>query len=232
MPLSNLWSKPVRLAASTMLVCSLVVGCSSPNPSPPSIASKKAQIKFMRSDRLRVVFARVLQLDEETLCKELGLFSCLEKIKFDFVEGGTLSVSAVHGVSLGGVDAYSLGIFEGAVFTGVTSPMSIDRIALHGCIQRADKDLDPQTDPSEVVFFGSLEIDGAGQLEDVEAQSVQSTIEKLYQTVLLRNPTEDESKELKALYTDIAATEPAQPAREWAVLTCMITLTTIENLFY
>lgn len=231
MLLRNQWKITVQLAASIVFLSAMVLGCSDPKTAPPSIASKKAQIKFMRSDRLRIAFARVLQLDEGTLCTELGQFTCLEKTKFPIGEF-TLSVGAVHGVTLGGVDAYGLGIFEGAAFTGLTTPMSVDRVALQGCIQRVDKDLDPETDPSDVVFFGSLKIDGAGHLEDVKADTVQSAIEKLYQTVLLRNPTEDESKELKLLYTDIAGTEPAQPARDWAVLTCMITLTTVENLFY
>lgn len=178
---------------------------------PPT--SPKANVKFVGAQRLAKQVGRALDIPPNEICLELGSFDCF----------------GLHAIALGGTDAFGAGIYEPLKSTTATTPIAVDRVVLAGCIRRVDADL---AEPASAVLFGDLPIDD-GKLADVDAEPVGAAIERLYQRGLSRSAKEHEVAASRQLYTDIAASGKTQaPARDWAVLTCLATLTTMESLFY
>ncbi len=180
----------------------------------PVAQSAKANVRFKRSTRLANDFAQALGLAPAALCKELGLYSCTE---------------LVHPLALGGVDPYAIGLYEPLPFTGATSPIVVDRVALNGCIQRVDLDL---AAPAQALLFKGLTPDGAGRLPSLDAPAVRDALDTLYKRALLRPIAESEVAHLKQLYRDIEANGTATPAKAWMQLSCFAVLTSAESLFY
>ena len=68
---------------------------------------------------------------------------------------------------------------------------------------------------------------------DVEASSVDDVVTLLFRRVHLRNPKATELSHMRTLYTDIEDNgTSAQPAQDWAALSCYATLTMMESVFY
>ena len=208
----------VSLALVTYLSCAslaTVAACGGksepPADSTETPESVKARVKFKGNDRLRNDFARALSLDADKMCEELGKHSCTHE---------------VHHVALGGPAPYSQGLFEPLPFSTGTSPIAVERVALTACIARADRDLG-----GEGVIFANLDI-ASGKLADVESASVATAIDSLYKRAVQRPASETEIAHLRQLYRDVEADGSAQPARDWAVLTCFAVMTTMEQLFY
>lgn len=182
---------------------------------PPAFAkSERANLRFKRNIRLRNDVAQALNLSPQDVCSELGQYSCT-----DFV----------HTVSLGGVEPYTLGLNEAFDNSTVTTPIATERVVLFACERRATADLgggDAQ------VIFRDLEIGADGRLADVGAEAVAASIDTLYKRALLRAPTSAEVSHLRQLYRDIEADGQAQPARDWAILSCFSVLSSMESLFY
>lgn len=187
----------------------------SPTPPPePTVArSHKALVRFKRDVRLRNDFAQALGLEPDELCTELGLYDCVDD---------------VHGVALGGLRPYDLGINEPAPDTGATAPLVVERIAINGCALRTERDFD---DLSNALIWHDLAVDEVGLLEDVNAIETYETLRTLYRRALLRDPTLNEIGHHVNLYEDLAS-ESLEPARDWATLSCFAVLTTTESLFY
>ena len=175
--------------------------------------SSKAVLRFKRSVRLRNDIAQALAIPEGEVCSELGQYSCT-----DFV----------HTISLGGVEAYVLGLNEPTAETTVTTPIATERVAMFACERRARDDL---AAPDGAVIFKGLGV-ADGKLADVDSEAVAAAINTLYERVLLRAPTAREVSHLRQLYRDIEADSQPQPARDWAILTCFSVLTSMESLFY
>lgn len=179
---------------------------------PPT--SPKANVKFLGAQRLAKQLGRALGLEPNEICKELGAHDCIP----------------IHGIALGGTDAFGAGIYEPLKATTASTPIAVDRVALAGCVKRVDLDL---AAPSSAVLFVDLPIDGTGKLSDVGADPVTRAIERLYERGLSRAAKAHEIEASKQLYADIEASgQTERPARDWAVLTCLATLTTMESLFY
>lgn len=183
-------------------------------PVDPAFAkSSKAVLRFKRSLRLRNDLAQTLAIPEGEVCSELGQYSCT-----DFV----------HTISLGGVEAYVLGLNEPMNNTTVTTPIATERVVLFACERRARDDL---AAGGGAVIFKDLGIQD-GKLADVDAEAVGAAIDTLYKRALLRAPTAQEVSHLRQLYRDIEADQQPDPARDWAILTCFSVLTSMESLFY
>ena len=184
------------------------------DPAPvPQFESKKAIVRFKRNDRIKTDFANALGIPEANLCMELGLYSCTD---------------LVHSVALGAVEPYVIGLYEPLPRTGVTTPIVLDRVALSGCAQRIDLDL---ANPAGALIFRGLPIGADGKLLDLQAPGVASSLETMYRRGLQRHATEAEINHLKSLYADVDASSP-EAARDWALLSCFATLTTLESVFY
>ncbi len=176
-------------------------------------SSAKAIVRFKRSERLNADFAKSLGLPPAAVCNELGLYSC----------------AAVHGLSLGGVDAYNIGLYEPVPFTGLTSPLAVDRLALAACVQRVTSDL---MTPATALVFKAVSLDPNGKLNNVNAAEVTTAIDRLYKQVVLRPATDAEVVHLKQLYADIVATNKPEPGKMWMTLSCFAVLTSVESVFY
>lgn len=173
--------------------------------------SARANVRFKGNVRLANDFAQALGIPAADLCKELGQYSCTE---------------LVHPLALNGVDPYELGLYEPQPFTGVTSPIVVDRVALAGCVRRVGDDL-----TGAGVIFQGLTLDGAGAL-DVTAPALKASLETLYNRALLRPMTEAEYGHHQQLYRDVLAKAKPNPGRDFLVLSCFTVLTSVESLFY
>lgn len=174
--------------------------------------SAKGNVRFKRNERITFDFGNALGLPYDTLCKELGQYSCS---------------LFVHPLALGGVDPYGSGLYEPLPFTGVTSPLVVDRIALAGCSQRVEADL---SSPLNAVIFKNIAIVGG----KVDPGSVGATaaIDALYKRVMQRPPTAGELAHLAQLNADIVASGKPDPGKAWLTLSCFAVLTSVESIFY
>lgn len=175
--------------------------------------SAKANVRFKRAFRLTADYAQALSLPVGQLCNELGQYPC---------------TTVVHPIALGGTDPYGVGLYEPLPFTGMSSPIVTDRVALSACLQRVQADL--AAGGSAVVFKGVVP-DGAGKL-NIESAEVREAIDSLYRRATLRRATDSEVGHLKQLYKDIEATGKAQAGQSWMTLSCFAVLTSVEALFY
>ena len=170
-------------------------------------ASSKARVKFKGNDRLRNEFARALELEQDQVCTEFGLYSCTH---------------LVHQVALGGTEPYGLGLNEPLPFTTITTPLAVDRLALTACRSRVDLDLET---PSAALIY-------KGDLDDADGSDVGNSIDILYKRALIRKPAPEETDHLRQLHRDIEALGEGSTARSWAIASCFAVSTTMEQLFY
>ena len=177
-------------------------------------ASAKGVVRFKRNERINGDFAKSLGLPPDKVCNELGLYPC---------------ASVVHHLALGGVDPYNIGVYEPLAFTGLTSPIVVDRIALSGCIQRVAADL---ATPSTALIFKAVSLDAGGKVTNIESAEVKTALDLLYKQVVLRPVTDAEVSTLKKMYADILATNKPEPGKMWMTLSCFAVLTSVESVFY
>jgi hypothetical protein len=173
------------------------------------MASSRPRVKFRGGARWGRDLGQALGLEPGELCNELGRYDC---------------VGAVHRITLGGVEPYSLGIDEPVETAPVIAPMAADRVALSACDVRAERDL---ADVSGAVLFKEMPADGA---PDAAAREAMGT--RLVEKILRREARADEVAELVAFWDEVLAEEPEDPRRDWATLTCFSLATSTEALFY
>lgn len=171
--------------------------------------STKANLRFKEVTRIHNDFAQALGLPANEVCLELGQYDC----------------RTVHAVTLSGVEPYELGLFVPLPSTTVTTPIAVERLAVHGCERRVTMDTD---NPSAVIFTGLTD----GAIANLDDPAVTEVIDRLYKRAVLRPATESEIDHLKQLYRDIEATGVDNPARQWAIATCVAVLTSVESVFY
>ena len=176
-------------------------------------ASSKGLVRFKRNERMNTDFAKSLGLTPEGVCNELGLYPC----------------ALVHQLALGGVDPYNVGLYEPVPYTGLTSPLATDRVALGACTQRIAADL---ATPASALVFKGVTLDSAGKLTNVDAPEVKTALDVLYKKVLLRPITDAEIGHHKQMYADIVATNKPGAGKSWMTLSCFAVLTSIESVFY
>jgi hypothetical protein len=180
-------------------------------PGPP--ASPHARVRFKGPDRLKLELARILEIEPDELCNELGLYDCF----------------MVHDVALGGTDPFGVALYSPTETSTATTPLAVERVVLGSCIERAVRDLSA---PANAVIFKNLAVDGAGKL-DVQSEPVALAVDALYTRAMQRHAKPHEVTHLRSLYTQIeASAEAVKPAQEWAALGCFAVLTTLETLFY
>ena len=185
-------------------------GMDSPDGGDPTFAvSEKANLRFKEVLRLTNDFARALDLDPNEVCLELGQYDC----------------RLVHNIALGGVEPYELGLVEPTPSTTITTPIAVERLAVHACERRVTQDLGSA---AAAIFAG---IDG-GTIADLDDAAIANAIDSLHKRALLRPAKESEIAHLKQLYRDIEPIGGDDPARQWAIASCVAVLTSVEALFY
>ena len=133
-------------------------------------------------------------------------------------------VAAVHKITLGGVEPYSLGIDEPVGTAPVIAPMAADRVALSACDVRAERDLG---DLGAALIFREMPGSGA---PDAAALGAMST--RLVEKLLRREAREGEVGELVAFWDEVVEEASEDPRRDWATLACFSLATSTEALFY
>ncbi len=185
-----------------------------PSPEPTAEAGPPASpsphIRFKGPKRLGLELARILDLEATEVCNELGQYDCL----------------AVHNVTLGGADPFGVALYSPSDASSATTPIAVERVVLAACIERAVRDL---SSPSQAAIFKGIGVSG-GKLA-IDGEPVAEAIDALYTRALQRHASESEVKHLRSLYADVEA-ESAEPAQDWAALSCFAVLTTLESLFY
>jgi hypothetical protein len=184
-------------------------GSGAPEPPP---ASPKALVKLKSAPRFRFDLARSLDVEPGEVCTELGLYDCM----------------IAHQVVMGSADPYVSQLYEPLPTTSATSPLAYERFATSACVKRVDADLGS---PSAVIF-ASLPLAGGG-LADMAAPEVGAALRTLYRRGLSRDATDAEVAGLIGMYDAIAAADTSgEPARSWAIASCVAVLTSLENVFY
>jgi hypothetical protein len=173
-------------------------------------ASRQSRVKYKSGARYASDLAAALDLPRDAMCRELGLYDCVDE---------------VHRIVLGGVEPYTLGVREPLPLIAVTAPIAQDRVALAACTERIERDLAA----SEPVFLTSVDVDAPtpGQLE--------ATASRFYDRILRREATPYEISALAHFHSTVTA-EPgesrASATRDWAILSCFMVATTLESIFY
>lgn len=187
-----------------------------PDSGPPPVVSKSTRnnLRFKGPERLTADYAAALELPPDQLCNELGQYSCAE---------------SVHTVTLGGVDPYQSGFYEPLPFTGVTTPIAVDRMALAGCSRRVALDV---ATPSQAVLFQDVTLDAQGRLVDREGTAVRAAINVLYQRGLQRDAQAAELDSWVQLAADIESSISPQPGRDWMTAVCFAVLSSAESVFF
>jgi hypothetical protein len=181
-----------------------------PAPTEQVAASRQARVKYKSGARYASDLAAALDLPPDALCRELGLYDCVDQ---------------VHRIILGGVEPYTLGVREPLPSIAVTAPIAQDRVALAACTERIERDLAA----SEPVFLTTVDVDAPtpGQLE--------ATSKRFYDRILRREATPDEVSALVQFHstvTDEPGESGATATRDWAILSCFMVATTLESIFY
>jgi hypothetical protein len=179
-------------------------------PTEPAVASRQARVKYKSGARYASDLAASLDLPRDAICRELGLYDCVDE---------------VHRIVLGGVEPYTLGVRDPLPLIAVTAPIAQDRVALAACTERIERDLAA----SEPVFLARVDVDAPtpGQLE--------ATATRFYDRILRRDATPDEISALAQFHstvTDESGESRATATRDWAVLSCFMVATTLESVFY
>ena len=182
------------------------------NAVPGKDRSPKSLVKQKRAQLLRNSLAKILNLDPDGQCLELGRLPC---------------ANLVHRVSLGGMNAYGNAQYEKPKESAITSPISFDRMVMSACTQRANLDF---INPASALIFKDLSFSIDGRL--VRDEAITQSIERLYQRAFLREPSQTEISALLDLYVSIYETEPQGAARNWMLLSCYSVLSTTEFVFY
>ena len=92
----------------------------------PAFASVKSQVKRKKPSQINRSLSKILNLNTNQLCLELGQIPCAD---------------IAHKSSLGGMEAYSSSQYEFPKRMTATAPMTTDRVVLSACSTRASLDI-------------------------------------------------------------------------------------------
>jgi hypothetical protein len=199
-----------------MLACA---GSTPPTPSDPDLRpvdsdapevsefapASRASLKMKRWRQLSLDLQGALELTEDQVCREAGLYDC----------------SALHVVPLGGLSRDN-GVFEPRQELAVTTTLAVERVTLQACWNRLE--LDRAADTPAVFHADLLEGSDASQ-DELEAQATE-----LVRRFWARDPLPEELGLLTGLHAGVL--EDGGGDAEWAWLTCFTVATSSEALLY
>ena len=175
--------------------------------------SAKARVRFKGNERFAIDLAVGLGLPVDQICKELGQYDC---------------AFFVHGVALGGVEPYGVGLYEPPQVTGATTALAVERVVLSACAKRLAADVgNPST---ALIYRGIPVVDG--KLSPIDGPEVRALIADLAQRAWLRDPTSEEVESLIQLARDIEPGHPTDAAAQWGLAACFTVFSSAEAVFY
>jgi hypothetical protein len=185
--------------------------------SPAPVASADPRVKFKDGERYLRDLSASLNIPREEICKELSRYDCM---------------TDAFRIVLGGVEAPNLLVNEPIENAALTSPIAVDRVALHVCSNRVRMDKEK---PAEAILFraGAFGSDGGARTPD--KAWLNRTADTIYGTILLRSPSDREIQNLTAYYSQVAEGRPAnspEVAADWVTLSCFAVASSLEAVFY
>jgi hypothetical protein len=197
------------------LLAALALGCATPAAPAPELAvaapvpSQDPRVKFKDGERYLRDLSAALSIPRAEICKELSQYDCVDR---------------AFRIALGGVEAPNMGIHQPLEEAALTAPIALDRVALHVCINRVERDV---KDPQNAIIFRPM---AEGQTPVAWRASVTET---LYDAILRRAPSPAESGRMIAYFDEVAAGGTgADAGKDWATLSCFALASSLENIFY
>ena len=180
-------------------------GSTTTDPGPAYAPSVRADLRLKRWRQLSLDLEGALELPEDELCRETGLYDC----------------TTLHVVPLGGISADN-GLYAPQEQQSVTTGLAIERLALQACMNRLELDRAAEVP----VVFSLIDLD-ATELADADADA-QAT--ELWHRLLARDPSAEELEGARALYGSTIAEGGDNGA--WAAMLCFALATSTEALTY
>jgi hypothetical protein len=192
----------VRLSCLLLLLASAVSAQESADP----------KVKFKDGERYLRDLASALELPRESICRELSQYDCF---------------ADAFRIVLGGVEPYSIRVLEPQEGAALTTPIALDRLALHACTQRVTEDVKT---PLKAVLFRPMKSPKSTTTPDKKWK--EQTVATIYDRILRRDATAAETARMLAFYDTVAKDPSPDTARNWTVLGCFTVASSLENVFY
>lgn len=184
---------------------------------PAPVASADPRVKFKDGERYLRDLSANLNIPRDQICKELSQYDCM---------------TDAFRIVLGGVEAPNLLVNEPIENAALTSPIAIDRVALHVCTNRVRMDRER---PADAVLFKAGAFGRDGRAKAPDKAWLHDTADTIYGAVLLRSPSEKEIRGLTDFYTEVKDERPANSidvAADWVTLSCFAVASSLEAVFY
>ncbi len=177
----------------------------------PAGASEDPKVKLRDGQRLLQDLSDGLEIPRDEICRELAKFDC---------------ANDAFRIVLGGVEPYDVRVLEPLDHASLAGPIAFDRVALHVCTSRVNKDL---ADPAKAILYKP----GAGKGAPSRAWMDTTTV-ALYDRLLQRPATAAEKAEMADFYKTVShgRTDNAAIQKDWAVLSCFAVASSLESAFY
>jgi hypothetical protein len=207
--------RAVTIAAAIAALLSAQAAAAQPQPASkaanPGDASLDPRVKLKDGDRYLRDLSAALEIPRAEVCKELGQYDCFND---------------AFRIVLGGVDAANLALNEPLSQDALTAPIALDRLALHVCVNRVQKDL---ADPAHAVL-----LKGAKAGAKPSPAWMKHTVNEIYGRILSRDPSPAETAKLVGFYgtVEVSPGPAAERAKTWVTLSCFAVASSVENVFY
>ncbi|MEZ5938431.1 MAG: hypothetical protein R3C52_09435 [Hyphomonadaceae bacterium] len=205
----------------------LVAACASSAPSPQTdlaavespapVASSDPRVKFKDGERYLRDLSANLQIPRDEICKELSQYDCM---------------TDAFRIVLGGVEAPNLLVNDPIESAALTSPIALDRVALHVCTNRVKLD---QEKPEQAVLFQAGAFGKKDKAKKPDPAWMHQTADTIYGSVLMRTPSEQEVQNLVSFYDQVRdgrAANSKEVAADWVTLSCFAVASSLEAVFY
>lgn len=170
-------------------------------------ASPDPRVKFKDGERYLRDLAAALELPRDSICRELSQYDCF---------------SDAFRIVLGGVEPYRIRVVEPQEKASLTAPIALDRLAMHACTLRVEEDV---KSPATAVLFRPSKA-------RPDRKWKQQTATTIYDRILRRTPTAEETTRLVSFYDTVGRKSAATASRDWTVLACFAVASSLESVFY
>jgi len=170
-------------------------------------ASPDPRVKFKDGERYLRDLAAALELPRDSICRELSQYDCF---------------SDAFRIVLGGVEPYRIRVVEPQEKASLTAPIALDRLAMHACTRRVEEDV---KSPAGAVLFRATKA-------RPDRKWKQQTATVIYDRILRRTPTAEETARLVSFYDAVARKAGSTASRDWTVLACFTVASSLESVFY
>jgi hypothetical protein len=184
---------------------------------PAPVPSADPRVKFKDGERYLRDLSASLGIPRDDICKELSRYDCM---------------TDAFRIVLGGVEAPNLLVNEPIDTAALTSPIAVDRVALHVCANRVRRDRET---PASAVLFKAGAYGRDGRDKSPSQAWLSTTADAIYGSILLRSPSEREVATLAGFYNQVAGGRPASSqdvAADWVTLSCFAVASSLEAVFY